>query len=342
MNDHHSTRRSGSSRRRSRGLRAAATAAMGLGAFALAACGSSSGGGAGTSTGGSAGGGGGGGKIGVTLETATNPFFLAEAKGIQAAATQAGLQALIQYANQDVPTQSNQIDTFIHQKVKFIVIDAVDSQGIGPAVLRAKQAHIPVIAIDVAAAEADATITSDNVLAGRQACQQLVQQLGGKGRIAIVDGQPVSAISDRMHGCQAVLAANPGIKVVANQRGDDTRDKGLTVATDILTAHPDVQGFFGVNDPTAAGIELAAKQKGVKVAITGVDGAKQATDSIGGGGMIVGTAAQDPAGLGGAGVSLGRKIVAGKQVLAGAAAAPDEAHRQGQRGFVHALGLSRP
>jgi ribose transport system substrate-binding protein len=253
--------------------------------------------------------------IGVTLETASNPFFLAEANGIQAAAANIGAKALVQYANQDVPTQSDQIDSFIRQKVRFIVIDAVDSEGIGPAVLRAKKAKIPVVAIDVAAAAADATVTSDNVLAGFQACQYLAESLGNKATIAIVDGQPVSAISDRMAGCRKVLAAAPGIQVVANQRGDDTRDKGLTVATNILTAHPDVQGFFGVNDPTAAGIELAAQQKGVTVKITGVDGAKQATDSIGRG-MIVGTAAQDPGQLGQTGVQMGSQLAAGKPVTA--------------------------
>lgn len=251
--------------------------------------------------------------IGVTLNAASNPFFLAEGNAIEAAAEQEGVEVSVQYANADVAVQSDQIDTFIRQKVESIVVDAVDSEGIGPAVLRAKQAGIPVVAIDVAAPGADATVTSDNVQAGRDACAYLFEQLGGQGKVAIVDGSAVSAISDRMAGCREALAKAPGIEVVATQRADLTRDKSMNIASNILTANPDVDGFFGVNDPTAVGISLAAQQKGRDVRIVGVDGAQQLTDLIGQG-LIIGTSGQDPARLGRTGLELAVKLANGESV----------------------------
>lgn len=251
--------------------------------------------------------------IGVTLNAASNPFFLAEGEAIEAAAAEAGINVTVQYANADVAVQSDQIDTFIRQKVDSIIVDAVDSDGVGPAVLRAGQADVPVVAIDVSAPGAAATVTSDNVQAGRDACLYLFEQLGGTGKVAIVDGSAVSAISDRMAGCQQAIDKTPGIEIVATQRADLTRDKSMNVASNILTANPDVAGFFGVNDPTAVGIALAAQQKGRDVKVVGVDGAQQLTDLIGQG-TIIGTAGQDPATLGTAGLDLAVKLAKGEEV----------------------------
>jgi ribose transport system substrate-binding protein len=251
--------------------------------------------------------------IGVTLNAASNPFFLAEGEAIEKAAAEAGVDVSVQYANADVAVQSDQIDTFIRKKVDAIIVDAADSAGAGPAVLRANQAQIPVVAIDVAAPGAAATVTSDNVQAGRDACTYLFEQLGGRGKVAIVDGAAVSAISDRMAGCQQAIDRSPGIDIVATQRADLTRDKSMNVASSILTANPDVAGFFGVNDPTAVGIALAAQQKGSQVKVVGVDGAAQLTELIGKG-SIIGTSGQDPAQLGRAGLDLAIKLAKGEQV----------------------------
>lgn len=67
----------------------------------------------------------------------------------------------------DLGQQVAQIDNFIAAKVDMIILNAADSKGIGPAVKRAKEAGIVVVAVDVAAEGADATITSDNTRGGR-------------------------------------------------------------------------------------------------------------------------------------------------------------------------------
>jgi len=295
-----------------RAPRAAACLAAGALALGIAACGSSSDSGSG-SAGTTGGGDGGSGSVGVTVMNATNPFFKAEEQGAEAAGKALGIDVKLQNGNQDVAEQSDVIDSFIQQKVAGIVIDPVDTDAVGPAVKRATDAGIPVVAIDNDAKGADATLTTDNVQAGRISCRYLGEQLRGEGAIALLNGTPISAVADRIRGCREALADFPGIEIVADQRGDNGRDKGLAVATDILTAHPEVRGFFAINDPTAAGIELAAKQKGRDdIVITSVDGAGDAIDSIRDGGLIRATAAQDPIGMGRRGVELARELAAGR------------------------------
>ncbi len=283
--------------------RGLAATAIPLALVAVTACANEGGSGAGGDT-----------KMGVTVSNSTNPFFVKETETAKSTGEEMGFEVLSQEAGEDVQTQSNQIDQFVTSQVDFIVIDPVDSDGVGPAVKRAVAANIPVVGIDSATAGANVSVTTDNTQAGKVSCEALAEQLDGKGQVAILDGTPISAVEDRVTGCEEVLAEYPGIEVVAHQRGDNSRDKALPVATDIFTANPEIDGVFAINDPTAAGVELAAEQKGMKVIITSVDGAQSAIDSIMNGGMITATAAQDPAALAKKGVELGAQLADGEDV----------------------------
>ncbi|WP_146072521.1 substrate-binding domain-containing protein [Arthrobacter sp. 4R501] len=252
-------------------------------------------------------------KIGVTVANSTNPFFQQETKTAESYGKEVGAEVLSQVANEDVQTQSNQIDQFITAGVSFIVIDAADTDGVGPAVKRAINAGIPVIGVDNQSKNATVNITTDNTQAGEISCQSLADQLGGKGKVAILNGTPVSAVDDRVKGCKSVLEKYPDIEIVADQRGENSRDSALPIATDILTANPDIAGFFAINDPSAVGVQLAAQQKGVSIVITSVDGASSATDVIAAGGLITATAAQDPAALVRQAIDLGISITKGEE-----------------------------
>ncbi|WP_111768283.1 substrate-binding domain-containing protein [Nakamurella deserti] len=285
------------------------TVALGL-LLTATACGS---GDAPAASGSSGGGGGEGLKIGVTVSNSTNPFFVLESNTVIAAGKALGAEVLSQEAQEDVTVQSNQIDQFITSGVDFIVIDPVDSDAVGPAVKRAIDAGIPVVGIDSVTKNASASVTTNNVQAGEVSCESLAKQINGKGDIAILDGTPISAVSDRVTGCKKTLENYPDITIVAEQRGDNSRDKALPVATDILTANPNIVAMFAINDPTAAGVELAAKQKNMQIIITSVDGAKAAVDTITSGGMITATAAQDPVALANKGVEIGNALHKGEK-----------------------------
>ena len=125
---------------------------------------------------------------------------------------------------------------------------------------------------------------------------RLLEQIGGKGEVAIIDGTAVSAVIERVLGCEAALKEFPDIKVVAKVAGDNAIGKGQTIATDILTANPNLKGIFGINDPTALGALLAAQDaKFTDLIIVGVDGAPSAVEELSkASSMFKGSASQDP------------------------------------------------
>jgi ribose transport system substrate-binding protein len=235
--------------------------------------------------------------IGLMVQDTGNPFFAAMTTAGKDEAKKMGAKINVQDARLDLANQNDQIDAFIQQGVDLIVISAVDQDGIEPAIGRAKAAGIYVISVDTPAKGSDAVFETDAVQAGYLSCQYLIQQIGGKGEILLLDGTPIQTIIDRITGCKKAVDEAPGVTIGAIQAGTNDRDSGLRIATDMLTANPDAVGIFGMNDPEALGAALAVEQAGLtgKVIVTGVDGGPEAVDELNReGSPFVGTATQSP------------------------------------------------
>ncbi|MET0438977.1 MAG: ABC transporter substrate-binding protein [Devosia sp.] len=236
-------------------------------------------------------------QIGLMVQDMSNPFFAAMEKGAKEAAAEIGATLNTQDAQLDLANQNTQIDAFIQQGVDLIVISAVDQAGIAPAIERAKAAGIIVMAVDTPAVGADAVFQTNAVQAGEVSCTYLFDQMGGKGEVLLVDGTPIQTIIDRITGCKNVAANYPDIKIVGQQASRNDRASGMSVTTDMLTAHPDVTGIFGMNDPSALGAVLAVEQAGKssQIKVTGVDGSPEAVQELNReGSPFIGTATQNP------------------------------------------------
>lgn len=255
--------------------------------------------------------------IGVTVGNLGNPFFVTMAKGAEQKAKEIGgedVNVTVVSADYDLGKQVNQMDNFISASVDMILVNAAHPEGVFPAVMRAQQAGIPVIGVDVAAEGADAVIMSDNVQAGVQSCQFIADRLEGKGNVVIVNGPPVSAVVDRVNGCKSVLDEFPEIKVLSDsQNCQGSREGGLDVMNNLLTAFPEINAVFTINDPCAVGADLAAKQaQRTDLFITSVDGAPEAIRALKDeGSLILATAAQDPLQMATRGIEIGYQIMQG-------------------------------
>ncbi|MDN2611767.1 ABC transporter substrate-binding protein [Klebsiella pneumoniae] len=247
----------------------------------------------------------------------SNPFFSAMERNAKQAAAKIGATLNVQDAQVDLANQNTQIDAFIQQKVDLIIISAVDESGIEPAIQRAKAAGIIVIAVDTPARGADAEIMTNAIQAGETSCEYLFSQMGGKGKVLLVDGTPIQTIIDRIKGCKNVAQKYPDIKIVGQQASRNDRASSLMVTTDMLTANPDVSGIFGMNDPSALGAVLAVEQAGKAGAIkvTGVDGSPEAVEELKrSGSPFIGTATQNPGEMVRQAISLAQDMVDGKHI----------------------------
>ena len=162
---------------------------------------------------------------------------------------------------------------------------------------------------------ADATITSNNTQAGEMACKLITDRLKGKGNVVIINGPPVSAVQNRVEGCQTEFKKHPDIKVLSdNQNAKGSREGGLEVMTSLLAANPRIDGVFAINDPTAIGADLAAKQaQRNEFFIVGVDGSPDAEEALKReNSLFIATPAQDPQVMAAKAVEIGYGILQGK------------------------------
>lgn len=251
--------------------------------------------------------------LGISMGSLGNPYFvtLAEGASARAKALNPNVKVTSVSADYDLSKQFSQIDNFISSKVDLILLNAVDPSAMASAIKKARDAGIVVVAVDVDAKGVNATVQTDNVEAGKLACQFLVDKLAGKGNVIIQNGPQVTAVTDRVKGCKAALAAAPEIKVLSDdQDGKGSREGGLNVMQGYLTRFPKIDGLFAINDPQAIGSDLAAKQlKRSGIIITSVDGAPDIENALKTDTQIQASSSQDPWAMAQTAVNVGNDIL---------------------------------
>ncbi|MBT1260436.1 ABC transporter substrate-binding protein [Pseudomonas sp. VS40] len=251
--------------------------------------------------------------LGISMGSLGNPYFVTLADGATARAKELNPSVKVTSvsADYDLSKQFSQIDNFISSKVDLILINAVDPSAMASAIKKARDAGIVVVAVDVDAKGVNATVQTDNVEAGKLACQYLVNKLSGKGNVIIQNGPQVTAVTDRVKGCKAALAAAPDIKVLSDdQDGKGSREGGLNVMQGYLTRFPKIDGLFAINDPQAIGSDLAAKQlKRSGIIITSVDGAPDIENALKTDSQIQASSSQDPWAMAQTAVNVGNDIL---------------------------------
>ena len=255
--------------------------------------------------------------VGVTVGSLGNPYFVALGKGVSdgVRAINHNAKVTIASADYDLNKQFTQIDNFLSAGVALIMVNAADARAIAPAIKRAQAAGVVVVAVDVAAAGADATVQTNNVQAGEIACQYMVDKIGAKGDVIIENGPQVSAVIDRVKGCKEVLAKHPNIKLLSSdQDGKGSREGGMATMQGYLTRFPTIAGVFTINDPQAIGTDLAARQLNrTGITIVSVDGAPDIVAALKGTTQVQASASQDPYGMGKLAVTTGYDIMNGKK-----------------------------
>ncbi|MET9521028.1 ABC transporter permease/substrate-binding protein [Streptomyces coeruleorubidus] len=256
-------------------------------------------------------------KMGLSLSTLNNPFFVQIRAGAQAEAEKLGVDLTVTDAQNDASQQANQLQNFTSSGLGAIIVNPVDSDAASNSVKAADQAKIPVIAVDrvVNDARTATLVASDNVAGGELAAKTIADKLGGKGKVVILQGQAgTSAARERAQGFANGLKDYPGIRVVAQQPADFDRTKGLDVMSNLLQAHPDVQGVIAANDEMALGaIKALGSKAGKSVPVVGFDGTPDGLKAVEGG-TLYASVAQQPSELGKIAVDNALKALQGKKV----------------------------
>jgi ribose transport system substrate-binding protein len=263
------------------------------------------------------------------MKTLNNPFFVEMEQGARAAADSLGLELIVQAPEReiDVEKQMQIVENLIQRRVDVLALVPSGSREIVPAVVKANRASVPVITVDTrvdtaalrqAGGRIVTFIGSDNVDGGRLAGEFLARRLGGRGRVAVLEGIPGHETADsRLRGFREALAAHPGLTIVASQTANWERDQAFNVTQNILQSHPDVQAIFACNDVMALGAveAVAAARRTGRIAIVGFDAQDDARAAVREGRMDA-TVAQNPRAMGRLAVITAQRVLRGEPVPA--------------------------
>jgi len=266
-------------------------------------------------------------RIAFVMKTANNPFFIEMQKGAEEEAKKLGVILIVQAAERevDVEKQMQIVENLIQTKIAALCVTPSGSREIVPAINKANSANIPVVIVDTrvdaktlsdSKGKIAAFIGSDNYEGGKLAGERIAKQLGGKGKVAVLEGIPGHETGDsRLKGFRDAIKATPGIEIVASQTANWERDQGFNVFQNILQSHPDVQAVFACSDLMALGAleAIAAAKKSGQIIVIGFDASDEARQAVLTGRMDA-TVAQSPATMGAMAVENAFHLIKGEPV----------------------------
>ena len=235
--------------------------------------------------------------IGFAVSTLENPFFVTMKDAAVAKAAELGVELMVLDAQDSAETQASQIEDFIVRGVDLLIINPVDSDAIGTSVVACNNEGIPVITVTRAsnAGQVVQHLDIDNREAGRLDAEQLIIDLGGKGKVAVLEG--IAGSSSAIERNEGFVAALEGteIEIVASLTANYAREEGASVTEDILQANPELDAIYAHNDEMALGAvrSVAAAGRSAEIKIYGIDATDDALVTVENGEMAA-TVQQQP------------------------------------------------
>jgi ribose transport system substrate-binding protein len=223
----------------------------------------------------------------------------------------------------DVNGQISILENAVSGKPGAVVIAPTEFKALGAPIDTAAKS-VPIIGIDSSADSKAFTsfLTTDNEAGGKIAADGLAeaikQNTGAiKGDVALITNLPnAGSLEARKKGFIEQLAAKyPDLHLVADKYADGQATTGLNIATDLLTANPNLVGIFASNLIMAQGVGQAIAENKVadKVALVGFD-SDDKTLSFLADGTIDALVVQDPYRMGYDGVKTALAASKGEKV----------------------------
>ena len=232
-------------------------------------------------------------------------FWQAVKKGAEGKATDLGVTVNFEGPETEaqVDKQLEMLQAELDKHPNAVCFAALDSKAATPLLQKFKDQNIPVIGFD-SGVDSDIPVTTaatDNIKAAATAADKLAEAIGGSGKVGVIVHDQTSRTGiDRRDGfINEMKAKYPNIKIIGPQYGGGDQLKSTDLAKAMITANPDIKGFFGANEGSAIGVINAVKElkKDGAIKVVGYDSGKAQIDAINSG-LMAGAITQNPVGIG--------------------------------------------
>ena len=189
-----------------------------------------------------------------------------------------GIKVIVKTAG-STAEQANQIqDMHTVNKINTLVILPMESAPLTQPVAQLKKKDVFITVVDRGLTDLSAQnayVAGDNPGFGKVSGEYMAKAMGGKGDLGILRGMPTVIDNERVDAFNAVIKANPGMKVLDAKFGNWNRDDAFKVMQDYLTRFKQIDAVWASDDDMAVGVQKAIQQANrsdVKLVIGGAGG----------------------------------------------------------------------
>jgi ABC-type sugar transport system substrate-binding protein len=217
----------------------------------------------------------------LVVGTKSDDFYVTMECGAEAEAKALGVNLTVNGpADFSASEQAPILNAVEVSKPNALIVAPTDTSALNPELSRIAGEGVKLVFVDTTTSDpsiAVSHITSNNILGGQIAAENLAKEIGGKGTVAVIDVTPgISTTEARIQGFdQEIKAKYPGITVLSTQYDNDSTATASTEVTSDITAHPNLSGVFATNvlsaEGAATGVTHAGKAGKVKVATFDAD-----------------------------------------------------------------------
>jgi ribose transport system substrate-binding protein len=222
--------------------------------------------------------------IAVFTKNLTNPAYEAFRIAADQIARTTGARVVhfVPKTPDNVDEQKAMVEQVLKDKPDAVIFIPVDDVAMIPSVKQLNDAKIPVVLVSNPLPGNFVTyVGADDFEIGYREARYLFDNLGGKGKIVVIEGTPAAPTNrERVRGYQRAFAEFPGIQVLGSGVGNYQQPDAKRVMEKFLKEYPQIDAVLSANDGMALGVLEALKEANRTSIVIGINGILPAVKQI--------------------------------------------------------------
>jgi ribose transport system substrate-binding protein len=228
--------------------------------------------------------------IAVFTKNSTNPAYAAFRLATDRVAGASDVRTVhfVPQKPDDVDEQKAFVAQALAERPDVIIFIPVDDVAMVEPVRQLNAADIPVVLVSNRLPGKFVTfVGADDFDIGYREAMYLFADMGGRGKIVVLEGPPAAPTGrERLRGYARAFAEAPGIAVLAAAAGNFQEADGKRVMAKFLADHPHIDAVLSANDSMALGALAALEEANRSATVMGINGILAAVKEIEAGRML--------------------------------------------------------
>lgn len=233
----------------------------------------------------------------VTLsKNGSNPAYRGARIGMDRLAKARGIQVehFVPMVDDSIPEQEALLARLVRERPDAVLVSPAHESQLDPVLEQLQQTGVPVVMFVGRTRRhelARCHVGSNDFAMTQAVARAVAQRLGGRGAVAILDGNPLGILYEpRARGFRAGLAEHPGLRIVGARDGDFLHEPARHAMRELLDLHGPTDAVLVANDFMGLGALEALHERGLHPIVGSVNATPQGVAAIRSGEMLVSAA----------------------------------------------------